>query len=406
MTSARPSRPSTYARSYQLDGVPVEALRGVTLRIDQGDYVASSARPGSGKSTLMHLLGCLDRPTSGTLRLGGRDVATLSDAELADLRNRTIGFVFQSFQLLGRTSALDNVALPLVYRGVRRAERRARAAAALRRGRASGTGWATARPAVRRRAAAGGHRPRPGRRAAVLLADEPTGNLDTAQRRRGDGPARAGSTPSAGSRSWSSPTTSRSPRTRRRQIHVRDGLIERDTGGVDRENRRGVPRRARRAAGQPAAQRADHARRRHRRRRGRDPGGDRQRREAGGREPGRGPRLEHHHRRAGQVRARRGAVGQPADASTTSTCSAGWSATAPGGRVGRRRARTVRVGSREAFATVNGVNENVPNVFDRPLARGDYITATDVDTRRPGRRARLRRSRARCSATSTRSAGR
>jgi putative ABC transport system ATP-binding protein len=118
-------------RTYQLDGVAVEALRGVSLRIDPGEYVAVVGPSGSGKSTLMHLLGCLDRPTSGLLRVGSRDVSSMSDGELAELRNRTVGFVFQSFQLLGRTTALDNVALPLVYRGVRRAERQARARAAL-----------------------------------------------------------------------------------------------------------------------------------------------------------------------------------------------------------------------------------------------------------------------------------
>ena len=101
-------------RSYQLDGVAVDALRGVTLRIDPGEYVAIVGPSGSGKSTLMHLLGCLDRPTSGTLRIGGVDVAEMSEVELAALRNAAIGFVFQSFQLLTRTSALDNVALPLV----------------------------------------------------------------------------------------------------------------------------------------------------------------------------------------------------------------------------------------------------------------------------------------------------
>jgi putative ABC transport system ATP-binding protein len=114
-------------RSYQLDGIDVPALRGVSLAVEPGDYVAIVGPSGSGKSTLMHLLGGLDRPTAGRLKLGGRDVGTLSAAELARLRNEVIGFVFQSFHLLGRTSARDNVALPLIYRGLRRSERRRRA---------------------------------------------------------------------------------------------------------------------------------------------------------------------------------------------------------------------------------------------------------------------------------------
>jgi len=168
------------ARSYQLDGVSVEALRGVSLRIDPGDYVAVVGPSGSGKSTLMHLLGGLDRPTGGVLRVDGRDVSALTDEALAGLRNAAIGFVFQSFQLLARTTAVDNVALPLVYRGIGRAERRRRAAAALE---SVGLGH---RLGHRPNQLSGGEQQRVAIARAlvgeprVLLADEPTGNLDTA----------------------------------------------------------------------------------------------------------------------------------------------------------------------------------------------------------------------------------
>jgi putative ABC transport system ATP-binding protein len=166
-------------RTYQMEGVQVPALRGVSLRIDAGEYVAIVGPSGSGKSTLMHLLGCLDRPSSGTMSIGGRDVAKLSDGELAELRNSTIGFVFQGFHLLARTNARDNVALPLLYRGVGRAERRRRAVAALE---TVGLGH---RLEHRPGQLSGGEQQRVAIARAlvgdpqVVLADEPTGNLDT-----------------------------------------------------------------------------------------------------------------------------------------------------------------------------------------------------------------------------------
>jgi putative ABC transport system ATP-binding protein len=167
-------------KAYALDGVTIQALRGIDLDIAHGEFVAIMGPSGSGKSTLMHILGCLDVPDAGSYRLHGQDVTRLSDDQLAALRNREIGFVFQNFNLLARTSALENVETPLIYAGVGKAERRQRARETLQRMGLGErmqhlpnqlSGGQAQRVAIARALVT---------QPSLLLADEPTGNVDTA----------------------------------------------------------------------------------------------------------------------------------------------------------------------------------------------------------------------------------
>ena len=167
-------------RVFHVGGEEVRALRGVSFGINRGEWVAIIGQSGSGKSTMMNVLGCLDTPSSGRYMLNGKDVSRMSDDELAVIRNVEIGFIFQTFQLLPKETALANVELPLVYRGVSAKERRARATAALEKVQL------THRMHHRPNELSGGQRQRVAiARALVsepsmLLADEPTGNLDSA----------------------------------------------------------------------------------------------------------------------------------------------------------------------------------------------------------------------------------
>lgn len=166
-------------RDFPLGQEIVKVLKGIDLNIEKGDYVALMGPSGSGKSTLMNLLGCLDTPTEGTYLLNGQDVSSMTDDELAEIRNKEIGFVFQTFNLLPRTTALDNVALPMIYAGASKSERVKRAEEVL-----TDVGLAD-RMDHKPNQLSGGQRQRVavGRalvnKPSIILADEPTGNLDS-----------------------------------------------------------------------------------------------------------------------------------------------------------------------------------------------------------------------------------
>lgn len=217
---------SDVTKSYHLGGETVHALAGLTLTIGPGEFTAIMGPSGSGKSTLMNILGCLDRPTSGSYMLDGQEVATLNDDQLATTRNKKIGFVFQSFNLLPRMSTLQNVALPMVYAGVAKKERIARAQQVL-----TMVGLED-RMNHQPNELSGGQRQRVAIARAlvndptIIMADEPTGNLDT---KSGDEVMAIFSELNSQGRTIILVTHEPEiAQYAQRIVHVRDGLIERD----------------------------------------------------------------------------------------------------------------------------------------------------------------------------------
>jgi putative ABC transport system ATP-binding protein len=213
-------------REFQLGATTVQALRGVSLRIDPGEYVAIVGPSGSGKTTLMNLIGCLDSPTRGGYRLDGEEVSDLDDDALSAIRNQKIGFVFQTFNLLPRATALENVALPLSYAGVRRRQRREAAGRALTRVELAD------RAHHRPDQLSGGQRQRVAiaralvNQPSLLLADEPTGNLD---QKTGHEIVRLFETLNADGMTVVLVTHDPElARRARRRVHILDGLIDAD----------------------------------------------------------------------------------------------------------------------------------------------------------------------------------